>query len=75
LVKILCDNGFYPNIDSFRQFFGLVLPASLLSRIIGKRKFSYDLWGDCVNTAARMESYGIPRQIQVTNDIYVSLAS
>jgi adenylate cyclase len=34
--------------------------------VIGLRKFSYDLWGDTVNTAARMESHGIPGQIQVT---------
>lgn len=34
--------------------------------VIGKRKYSYDLWGDTVNTAARMESSGIPGEIQVT---------
>jgi class 3 adenylate cyclase len=34
--------------------------------VIGLRKFSYDLWGDTVNTAARMESHGIPGEIQVT---------
>jgi guanylate cyclase len=30
---------------------------------IGRRKFSYDLWGDTVNTASRMESHGIPGEI------------
>jgi adenylate cyclase len=34
--------------------------------VIGQRKFSYDLWGDTVNTASRMESHGIPGEIQVT---------
>lgn len=38
--------------------------------VIGKRKFAYDLWGDTVNTAARMESHGISGEIQVTEQTY-----
>jgi adenylate cyclase len=34
--------------------------------VIGRRKFIYDLWGDTVNTASRMESHGLPGQIQVS---------
>ncbi len=34
--------------------------------VIGRRKFIYDLWGDMVNTASRMESHGLPGQIQLT---------
>ncbi len=34
--------------------------------MIGTHKFQYDLWGDAVNTAARMESHGIPGRIQIT---------
>ena len=34
--------------------------------VIGTHKFQYDLWGDAVNTAARMESHGVPGRIQVT---------
>jgi class 3 adenylate cyclase len=38
----------------------------VIAGIIGTRKFSYDLWGDAVNTAARMESHGLAGRIQVT---------
>jgi adenylate cyclase len=38
--------------------------------VIGRRKFSYDVWGDTVNMAARMESHGIPDAIQVTRQTY-----
>ena len=38
--------------------------------VIGTKKFIYDLWGDTVNTASRMESHGIPGRIQVTDSTY-----
>ena len=40
----------------------------LVAGVIGERKFSYDLWGDTVNVAARMESSGLPGCIQVTEE-------
>ncbi len=38
--------------------------------VIGKKKFVYDLWGDSVNTASRMESFSLPGQIQVSESTY-----
>jgi guanylate cyclase len=45
----------------------------VVAGIIGKRKFSYDLWGDVVNTASRMESHGVPGQIQISAATYEHL--
>jgi len=45
----------------------------VVAGIIGRRKFIYDLWGDAVNLASRMESTGIPDAIQVTRPVYEKL--
>ncbi|HEX3300406.1 MAG TPA: adenylate/guanylate cyclase domain-containing protein [Actinomycetota bacterium] len=38
--------------------------------VIGRKRFLYDLWGDAVNTASRMESNGMPGRIQITRATY-----
>ncbi len=38
--------------------------------VIGKKKFAYDMWGDAVNTAARMESHGEVDRIHVSEEFY-----
>jgi adenylate cyclase len=46
----------------------------VVAGVIGKKRFLYDLWGDAVNTASRMESHGTPGRIQITRATYDLLA-
>ena len=41
--------------------------------VIGLKKFIYDVWGDTVNTASRLESHGVPGRIQVSRSTYERL--
>jgi PAS domain S-box-containing protein len=45
----------------------------VVAGVIGRRKFAYDLWGDTVNIASRMETTGESQRIQVTADLYEKL--
>lgn len=41
----------------------------VVAGVIGRNRFAYDLWGDTVNTASRMESHGVPGRVQVTERV------
>jgi guanylate cyclase len=42
----------------------------VVAGVIGTKRFLYDLWGDAVNIASRMESHGTPGEIQITRSTY-----
>ena len=44
--------------------------GNLVAGVVGKYKFAYDIWGDTVNTASRMESSGIPGEVNISEDTY-----
>lgn len=58
-----------PHANDFEFRMGMN-SGPVLAGVIGRKKFSYDVWGDPVNVASRMESHGEPGRIQVSPDTY-----
>uniref|UniRef100_A0A674ERV0 Adenylate cyclase type 6 n=1 Tax=Salmo trutta TaxID=8032 RepID=A0A674ERV0_SALTR len=66
----------YINEHSFNNFqmkIGLNI-GPVVAGVIGARKPQYDIWGNTVNVASRMDSTGVPDRIQVTTDLHQVLS-
>ncbi len=44
--------------------------GDVIAGVVGKNKFAYDIWGDAVNTASRMESSGVPGKVNISGATY-----
>ncbi len=69
-----------PTVEQIGRSLDLPLSARIgihtgdvVAGVIGRRKFIYDLWGDTVNTASRMESHGVTGRIQVSDQVRAAL--
>jgi adenylate cyclase len=58
-----------PNGHSLSIRIGIA-SGPVVGGVVGTKKFFYDVWGDAVNVASRMESTGVPGRIQVSSDTY-----
>lgn len=68
-IKNLAIDGFQPTGAVWNERIGLHT-GPLVAGVIGKKKFSYDVWGDTVNTASRMESLSDPGRVNISHATY-----
>jgi adenylate cyclase len=60
-----------PQVNGHRVNFRIGISSGpVVGGVIGTHKFQYDIWGDTVNTAARMESHGVPGRIHISAQTY-----
>eukprot|EP00062_Callorhinchus_milii_P022913 gi/632981216/ref/XP_007907468.1/ PREDICTED: adenylate cyclase type 5 [Callorhinchus milii] len=69
-MKYINEHSF----NNFRMKIGLNI-GPVVAGVIGARKPQYDIWGNTVNVASRMDSTGVPDRIQVTTDMYQVLVA
>jgi class 3 adenylate cyclase len=63
----------WPNGEPLRIRIGINTGGPVVAAVVGVKKFAYDVWGNTVNIACRMESLSIPGRIHVTAQTYMRL--
>ena len=63
----------WPNGQPLALRIGINTGGPVVAAVLGTKKFAYDVWGDTVNIASRMETQGVPGKIQVTAATYEQL--
>jgi class 3 adenylate cyclase len=67
----LTGRNFLPQVEARRSAFRIgINSGAAVAGIIGKKIFMYDLWGDTVNTASRMESSGEAGKVNISESTY-----
>ena len=73
MLKSLHDMNAAENSAALELRIG-IHAGPVVAGVIGRHKFTYDVWGDTVNTASRLESQGVPGRIHVSESIQTALS-